>query len=92
MSAGGKAFTGALGVRDDDPVAAEEIFGSVVVVQTRDFVDEVVTRANRSNHGLTVRVRTKDLAEAHTVWAERAAGTVRGNTCGDVSTAAPRAG
>jgi acyl-CoA reductase-like NAD-dependent aldehyde dehydrogenase len=84
--------TAVVGARDGDPIVAEEIFGPVVVVQPFDSVDEVVERANGSGYGLTAGLWTRDLAKAHTVSAQLAAGTVWVNTYGDFSAAAPWGG
>ena len=62
-------------VRDDMTIAREEIFGPVMAVL--DFVDEeeVVTRANATEFGLSAGVFTRDLTRAHRVIAGLQAGS-----------------
>ncbi|NHC24330.1 aldehyde dehydrogenase family protein [Nocardioides sp. IC4_145] len=84
--------TAVLEPADDDAVVAEEIFGPVVVVQPFDDVEELVSRANAGNFGLTAGVWTRDGAKAHSVAARLKAGTVWVNTYGDFNAAAPWGG
>jgi phenylacetaldehyde dehydrogenase len=84
--------TAVLEPADDDPVVAEEIFGPVVVVQPFDDMEELVTRANGGNFGLTAGVWTRDASRAHSVAARLKAGTVWVNTYGDFSAATPWGG
>ena len=62
-------------VRDDMTIAREEIFGPVMAVL--DFVDEeeVVTRANATEFGLSAGIFTRDLTRAHRVIAGLQAGS-----------------
>ncbi len=80
------------GVKDEMPIAQEEIFGPVMSVLSFDNADEVIARGNKSFYGLAAAVWTRDIAKAHRVAAELKAGTVWVN-CYDVfDTAAPFGG
>jgi betaine-aldehyde dehydrogenase len=61
---------------DDQQIVREEIFGPVMSVLTFEGEDEVVRRANDTRYGLAAGVFTRDLARAHRVAAEIAAGVV----------------
>jgi aldehyde dehydrogenase (NAD+) len=63
-------------VTDDMRVARDEIFGPVACVMPFDSVDEVVTRANRSEFGLGGGIWTGDVSKAHTVSARMRTGAV----------------
>ncbi|EHK82234.1 MULTISPECIES: aldehyde dehydrogenase family protein [Rhodococcus] len=78
--------------KDTDAVVSEEIFGPVLTIQTFDSVDEVLTRANASDFGLTAGVWTDDARKAHRVAQNLRAGTVWVNTYADYNAAAPFGG
>ena len=61
-------------------IAREEIFGPVMSVLKFDGEDEVVSRANDTEFGLSAGVFTRDLPRAHRVIAELQAGTCWINT------------
>ncbi|MBK8458481.1 MAG: betaine-aldehyde dehydrogenase [Phyllobacteriaceae bacterium] len=67
-------------VRDDMRIAREEIFGPVMAVLSFRGEDEVVTRANDSEFGLSAGVFTRDMARAHRVIGEIKAGSCWINT------------
>jgi len=60
---------------DDMTIVREEIFGPVMTVLEFSDEDEVVTRANATDFGLSAGVFTRDLARAHRVIARMQAGT-----------------
>lgn len=62
-------------VTDDMVIAREEIFGPVMAVLPFDQEDEVITRANASEFGLSAGVFTRDLARAHRVIGQLQAGS-----------------
>lgn len=62
-------------VSDDMRIAREEIFGPVMSVFSFREEDEVITRANDSEFGLSAGVFTSDLSRAHRVIAEIKAGS-----------------
>jgi aldehyde dehydrogenase (NAD+) len=49
-------------VKDDHPIAQEEIFGPVQSILKFDDVDEVIERANRSSYGLGAGVMSENIA------------------------------
>src|SRR5580658_270733 len=63
-------------VQDDMKIAKEEIFGPEMSVIPFKNLDEVVTRANRTNYGLAAAVWTRDIAKAHAIANGVRAGTV----------------
>ena len=63
------------GCHDDMRIVREEIFGPVMTVLEFDTEDEVVTRANATEFGLSAGVFTADLTRAHRVIARLEAGT-----------------
>ena len=62
-------------VTDDMTIAREEIFGPVMAVLDFEHEDDVVTRANSTEFGLSAGVFTADLARGHRVVAALDAGT-----------------
>jgi len=84
--------TAVVGPADSDAVVAEEIFGPVVVVQVFDEIDEVLTRANAGDLGLTAGVWTNDVRNAHKMATALQAGTIWVNTYADFNAAGPWGG
>src|SRR5271154_5896852 len=79
-------------VLDDMQIAREEIFGPVMSVIAFKHVEEVITRANRTNYGLAAGVWTRDIKKAHTVANGVRAGTVWVNCYNILDTRAPFGG
>jgi aldehyde dehydrogenase (NAD+) len=79
-------------VRDDMRIAREEIFGPVVSVFAFDSVDEVVSRANRTDYGLAAGVWTTNLARAHRMSQALQSGSVWVNTYGNFDPVVPFGG
>jgi aldehyde dehydrogenase (NAD+) len=67
------------GVRNDMPVAREEIFGPVQSVLEFESLEEAVAIANDTEYGLSAGVFTRAVATAHRVAAELQAGQVQVN-------------
>ncbi len=67
-------------VTDDMVIAREEIFGPVMAVLEFENEEEVVTRANATEFGLSAGVFTSDLTRAHRVVDQLDAGTCWINT------------
>jgi acyl-CoA reductase-like NAD-dependent aldehyde dehydrogenase len=63
-------------VPPDQPLAAEEAFGPVVLLERVASFDEALTRANASRFGLQAGVFTNDLAHALRAWDELEVGGV----------------
>ena len=79
-------------VRDGMQIAREEIFGPVMSIIPFKSVDEVVTRANRTNYGLAAAVWTRDIQKAHAIADSVRAGTVWVNCYNVLDTRAPFGG
>lgn len=79
-------------VEDDMKIAREEIFGPVMSVIPFKDLDEVITRANRTNYGLAAGVWTNDIKKAHAVANGVRAGTVWVNCYNILDTRAPFGG
>ena len=62
-------------VTDDMTVARQEVFGPVMSVLTFTDEDDVITRANDTEFGLSAGLFTRDLTRAHRVVAQLRAGT-----------------
>ena len=67
-------------VTDDMTIAKEEIFGPVMSVLDFDTEEEVITRANATEFGLSAGVFTQDLTRAHRVIGSLEAGSCWINT------------
>jgi acyl-CoA reductase-like NAD-dependent aldehyde dehydrogenase len=93
-TAGGHFFepTVLAGLDDDNIAAREEIFGPVVGVLTYDSLDEVVTRANGLDVGLTAQIWGDDLAAIQHLTRTVEAGTVWVNTYRSIHPSAPYGG
>ncbi len=79
-------------VEDDMRIAQEEIFGPVMSIIPFKSVDEVVTRANRTNYGLAAAVWTRDIKKAHAIADSVRAGTVWVNCYNVLDSRAPFGG
>ena len=79
-------------VNDDMSIAREEIFGPVMSIIPFRSIDEVVTRANRTEYGLAAAVWTKDIRKAHAVADSVRAGTVWVNCYNVLDNRAPFGG
>ncbi len=74
-------------VRDDNPIATDEIFGPVMSVMSFKDTEDIIRRANNTFYGLAAAVWTRDIGKAHRVADSVRAGTVWVN-CYDVFDAA----
>jgi aldehyde dehydrogenase (NAD+) len=79
-------------VTDKMRVHEEEIFGPVMCVSKFTDLEEVVSRANRTNYGLGAAVFTRDISKAHRVAAKLRAGTVYTNCYNVFDAGAPFGG
>jgi betaine-aldehyde dehydrogenase len=80
------------GLRQDDEIVQEEVFGPVVTVQSFADEDEGVALANGVPYGLASSVWTRDLAVAARVTAELDFGCVWVNTHGPLVAEMPHGG
>ena len=62
-------------VKDDAPIACEEVFGPLLSLLTFTDEEEVTARANATGYGLSAGVFTNDLTRAHRMMARLEAGT-----------------
>jgi aldehyde dehydrogenase (NAD+) len=79
-------------VEDNMKIAKEEIFGPVMSVIPFKTVDEVITRANRTDYGLAAAVWTRDIQKAYAISNSVRAGTVWVNCYNVLDTRAPFGG
>lgn len=79
-------------VSDDMTIAQEEIFGPVMAVLDFEDEDDVLTRANATEFGLSAGVFTRDLARAHRVVAGLEVGTCFINSYNDAPVEVPFGG
>ena len=80
------------GVTDDMTIAREEIFGPVLSVFEFSDEDEVITRANDTEFGLSAGVFTRDISRAHRVVGQLQAGTCFINSYNDAPVEVPFGG
>ncbi|MEN8892231.1 betaine-aldehyde dehydrogenase [Planktotalea arctica] len=79
-------------VTDTMTIAREEIFGPVMSVFDFDTEEEVITRANDTEFGLSAGVFTADLTRGHRVIAQMEAGSCFINSYNDAPVEAPFGG
>ena len=79
-------------VHDDMRIAREEIFGPVASVMPFDDIDEVTSRANRTDFGLGGGVWTRDIGKAHRLAQTIKTGMVWVNTYQEMDPAMPFGG
>ncbi len=79
-------------VQDDMKIAREEIFGPVMSIIPFKNLDEVVSRANRTDYGLAAAVWTRDISKAHAIANSVRAGTVWVNCYNVLDTRVPFGG
>lgn len=80
------------GLKPEDRLAKEEIFGPVVVILEAESVNEAVDIANASEYGLAGAVWTDDLNEAYDVAERVEVGLMHINSYGEDDNAAPFGG
>lgn len=79
-------------VESSQPVAKDEVFGPVVIVDTYEDLDEGIAKANATEYGLAAGIWTRDLDKAHAVARRLNAGTVWINCYERFDAAVPFAG
>ncbi|MGI3170595.1 betaine-aldehyde dehydrogenase [Pseudooceanicola sp. C21-150M6] len=79
-------------VTDTMTIAREEIFGPVMSVLDFEDEEEVISRANTTEYGLSAGVFTRDLARAHRVIGKLQAGSCFINSYNDAPVEAPFGG
>jgi len=79
-------------VQDDMKIAREEIFGPVMNVIPFKSLNEIVTRANRTDYGLAAAVWIRDIQKAHAIANSVRAGAVWVNCYNILDTRAPFGG
>jgi gamma-glutamyl-gamma-aminobutyraldehyde dehydrogenase len=80
------------GVRPDDRLAQDEVFGPVLAVIPFDSEEEAVAIANGTDYGLAAAVWTANLSRAHRMIRRIKAGVVHVNTYGGADTTVPLGG
>jgi aldehyde dehydrogenase (NAD+) len=80
------------GIKNDDTVAREEVFGPVLSILEWSDRDEVVRLANDTKYGLAAGLWTEELARAHQIANDLEAGTVWVNHYNEVIPAVPFGG
>lgn len=70
-------------IPEHEPLAQDELFGPVLIVNRISSVDEAVIRANISSFGLAAGIWTDDLDEAIAISARLETGTVHVNSYGE---------
>lgn len=63
-------------VKNDCPLAQEEVFGPVLAIMKFDTEEEAIELANTTQHGLAAYIQSKDLERVHRVAARLNAGAV----------------
>lgn len=63
-------------VKNDSPLAQEEVFGPVLAIMKFDTEEEAIELANTTQHGLAAYIQSKDLERVHRVAARLNAGAV----------------
>lgn len=79
-------------VKDDMTIAREEIFGPVMSVLDFEDEEEVITRANATEYGLSAGVFTRDFTRAHRVIDRLQAGSCFINSYNDAPVEVPFGG
>ncbi|KAJ4287601.1 hypothetical protein N0V90_012304 [Kalmusia sp. IMI 367209] len=69
-------------VQDGDSIMREEIFGPVAAIASFDTEDEVITKANDTDYGLSAAIFTNDVSRAHRVSSALESGQVTVNCWG----------
>lgn len=80
------------GLKPNDTLAQEEIFGPVLVVLTFETIDEAISIANNSKYGLAASIWTNDLNEAYKVSRLLEVGLVHINSYGEDDMSVPFGG
>jgi len=80
------------GVKPDDAIARDEVFGPVLAVLAFDTEDEAIALANATDYGLAAAVWTSNLSRAHRMVRKIKAGLVHVNTYGGSDLTVPLGG